>query len=207
MSTKIWTAYKLKRASQLWPVVHDIRLQATVNVQNVLRQAYAKFTPEKDEDRAHYEKLCAEKGRSMQSALHNTARRAIHREYKANSTSMERSLYNFDVRVGFRQFEGGIYLIPYSDNWSMPGVLDFLASDPRLRDYHYQNQTDRPENISQKQWRERRRIWFGMDKADQWKDVLVLDICTWSMFYEIDPWITMFYEKHCPKSHDQAPVR
>lgn len=39
---------------------------------------------------------------------------------------------------------------------------DYLENQPELKDYHYQNQTDRPDEISSRAWNKRRDDW---DKA------------------------------------------
>lgn len=188
MSTKIWVAYKIRRADHLWPVVHDIRLRATQNVQSVLRQLYLNLIPEVKTDTPLFQKRLERYKGDEWRARFEVARDLVRRGYRMNTTSSLRGTFNFDVSVGFRQFEGGVYLIPYCDTL-MRQTLDFLRKDKRLRDFHYQNQVDQPKNISDRVWKERRRVWFGMEEADRWKDLLVLDICKWDMFYQLDPWL------------------
>lgn len=139
MSVKIWTAYKLRRSEYLWPLIHDIRLKATKNVQKALREFYLIHIPEVRTDTDLYRKALEDYKDDYRARLEVT-RRVLQRMYRWNSTRLERSPYNFDVSVGFRQYEGTIVVIPYCD-WTMKGTLDFLAKDKRLRDYHYQNQT------------------------------------------------------------------
>ena len=58
------------------------------------------------------------------------------------------------------------------------GLYDYLIDNGEILDYHYQNQTDQPENISDKEWKERAKVWDEIDlnnsveiKID-WRDVL-----------------------------------
>ena len=70
-------------------------------------------------------------------------------QYRAQSqlTQGERNPFDFDVSIAFREWRGYVYLIKHCD-MIMGHCLDFLASDPRLKEYHYQNSTDRPDEIS-----------------------------------------------------------
>jgi len=127
-------------------------------------------------------------------ARFEVARDSVRKGYQENSASSFRSPFNFDVSVGFRHYKGKIYLIPYCD-WTMKDVLDFLAKDERVRDFHYQNQTDMPPGVSISEWQRRGRVWEEMDRTDCWKDLLVLEICRWDMFAQIDPWLDMLKER------------
>jgi len=201
MSTKIFVAYKLRRADYLWPVVHDIRILGTKALKKALQERYVEYAPHVKTDTDLYRKRLEgylrdypEKDADYLARL-GVVQSILRRGYRMSSTRSERSLFNFDVSVGFRQYQGGIYIIPYAD-YGMMATLDFLKKDKRLRDYHYQNQTDRPARISSRQWAERRRVWHGMDSAGQWEDVLVLDLCKWDMWYKIDPWLDLAEKKY-----------
>ena len=194
MSTKIWVAYKLRRAEYLWPLVHDIRLKATKNVKKVLEEFYLKHLPDVKTESSLYQKrlklyqdICPDDPERVDyRARLAVVQDFLTRAYRMSTTSPRRNPYNFDVSVGFRQYDGKIVVIPYCD-WTMTDTLDFLAKDKRLRDYHYQNQADRPDDLNARQWGERRRYYDRMFDSGQWEDVLVLDICKWDMWYRIDP--------------------
>ena len=193
MSTKIWVAYKLRRAEYLWPLVHDIRLEATKNVKRTLKEFYFENLPGVkttsslyQKELQYYSETSSSPDRADFRARMAVVQNFFRRAYRISTTSTRRNPYNFDVSVGFRQREGKIVAIPYCD-WMMSHTLDFLKKDKRLRDYHYQNQTDRPDNLSDRQWAERRRYYDGMINEGQWEDVLVLDICKWDMWYMVDP--------------------
>jgi hypothetical protein len=207
MSTKIWTAYKLKQSSQLWPFVHHVRLKTTKNVQNVLRKLYTDLQLNVDVKSEAYA-VELEKQKNFVKPLSKTeshwrasfeiAHENIKRLYKEASISSQRDFFDFDVSLAFRSWKGGIYVIPHCD-MQVRNVLDFLKHDKRLRDYHYQNQTDMSSNITTREWKERERVWNEMDEADCWKDVLVLDICKYDFFWMIDPYIKILEEHRSVK--------
>ena len=200
MSTKIWVAYRVRKSADLWDVVHDVKLQGTENVKEALKKFGNTHLPAVREDTDLFKKAierCSHYGRSQEVtgclARALVATDIIKRCYRINSTSSLRSPYNFDVSVGFRHYKGRIYLIPYCD-WTMGKVLDFLKKDRRLTDFHYQNQTDKPNHISEKSWDRRRDVWNGMDEEGRFQDVLCLDICRFDMYWQFDPIHDLFKE-------------
>jgi hypothetical protein len=193
MSTKIHTAYKLVKAGDLWKLVHDIRTKARENVVAKLRDMYALHVPNVLPDSEAYKKkyedtykALSPEGRDKLTRLHISSK-VLTRLYRISCTSLRRNPYNFDVSIAIREYGRSLYLIPYCD-WTMKEVLDFLEEDPRLVDFHYQNQSDKPDHISEMDWYKRERVWHGMDKNGKWKDFLILDICSWNNFYELDPY-------------------
>jgi len=193
LSTKIYSAYRVRKGADMWDVVHDIRIQGSENVKEALKKFGSTHLSAVREDTdlfkkaldyySHYERS-QEITRKL--ARIKVATDILKRFYRINSTSSIRSPYNFDVSVGFRQYKGRIYVIPYCD-WTMGKVLDFLKKDHRLTDFHYQNQTDKPKHISEKSWDRRADVWNGMDKDGLFQDVLCLDICRFDMYWQFDP--------------------
>ena len=197
MSTKIWTAYRLRKPSLLWPLVRDIRKQGVKNVQTVLRGMYREFAKGVDTakpmyQRQHdfYAKLRTDPAEIEQQARLAVAHSIIQRAYRMNRTTTLRNAFDFDVSVSFRSNGRAVFLIPYCD-WSMISVLNFLKKDPRLEDYHYQNQTDRPKHINPRHWGARKRTWNAMLDASRWDDVLLLEVCKWDLWFKVDPWWDM----------------
>jgi hypothetical protein len=121
--------------------------------------------------------------------------RLYRRGFRMSTTNPYRSICNFDVSVTFREYKGGIYVIPYCEG-TMRNVLDFLAKDRRLRDYHYQNQTDRPTRVPARQWRERAKVWDALTEQARWGDYLMIDICSWSKWWQLNPAFEMTAELH-----------
>lgn len=132
------------------------------------------------------------------------AQKIIRRGYRFSITSPYDSFFNFDVSVSFRQWKNKIYLIPHCSS-KMRKVLDFLNNDVRLVDYHYQNQTDRLENISAQAWDKRAKVWDGIFDSGQWEDVLFLEICSWNTFLSIDPFFDLRTKvEHAQHLHGQC---
>lgn len=190
MSIKIYEAYKLKHAKYLWPLVHDIKAKATKNVKKTLTQFYLAEMSEVDTSSDAFKAALEICENDVWCAQHSMAHDAICKGYKANSTSGLRDFYNFDVSVAFRQFEGSVYLIPYRD-MTMQHTLDFLKRDRRLRDFHFQNSCDKPKEIPAEEWRTRRRVWTKMDEVGGFNEPLILEICSYNMFFQVDPWVEM----------------
>lgn len=186
MSFKIRTAYKLTKNSDLWPLAHDIRVTATQKVQTNLRRFYKGLLGDVMTDSPEFKAKLAESNGDEINAKLSIVRKVVHDGYRSTSTQSERSIFDFDVSIAIRKWKGKTTLIPYCD-MVMRDALDFLADDPRLEDFHYQNQSDRPASISEEEWVKRRRYWMGMDKAGAWDDLFILEVCSWGMFYRIDP--------------------
>lgn len=215
MSTKIYTAYKVRKGVDLWDTVHDIKIQGTEQAKEALKRFGATHLSAVREDTDLFKKAlesCSHYGRSKEAtrelARAQVATNIIKRFYRISSTSSLRSPYNFDVSVGFRQYKGRIYIIPYCD-WTMSKVLDFLKKDRRITDFHYQNQTDKPKHISEKSWDRRGDVWNGMDKEGRFQDVLCLDICKFDMYWQFDPYHSLVEEilrKDKSKGVDPEPT-
>lgn len=194
MSTKIYIAYRVRKNADMWGIVHDIRIQGTKNVKETPIKFGNTHVSAVREDTDLFKKTlerCSHYDRSeeatRQLARAQVATEIIKRCYRINSTSSHRSPYNFDVSVGFRQYKRRIYVIPYCD-WTMGKVLDFLKKDHRLTDFHYQNQTDKPNHISEKSWDRKAEVWDRMDREGRFQDVLCLDICKFDMYWQVDPY-------------------
>jgi hypothetical protein len=91
---------------------------------------------------------------------------------------------DFDDRVreikktGYRDpsvdFEVKLMVLPHTINGTLYGML--FVEHPKLRamvrrqhwikDYHYQNQTDRPKSVSAGDWEQRKRIWDDLLPSD-----------------------------------------
>lgn len=65
----------------------------------------------------------------------------------------------FDIECGFNLWlhNGYFYAIPIAEPWIIKSIE---TRRPRwVEEYHYQNQTDQPRDISDKEWNQRRRNW------------------------------------------------
>lgn len=81
--------------------------------------------------------------------------------------TLERTNLSFECGFTFWILEGKVYMIPYGRHAFIPGDDDI---PDWFEDYHYQNQVDRPENITEEEYEERRHTWermnLGEGKAD-----------------------------------------
>ena len=196
MSTKVYNVYKLKDPNDLWPLVHDIRLKATKNVRDRIKEVYFRYMEGIDKSWLIYREAlkgaqCSEERRDYCARLH-IAQEYLRDKYREASTKpLTDSPWSFDLSVGVRHFKGDVFLHLYPSSQTY-NTLDFVKRDKRVTEYHYQNAADKPRGISNKAWDARRDTWDGMDDADQWKDVLELNICKWDMWYLVDPWLELY---------------
>lgn len=193
MSTKIYDAFKVKDPRQLWPILWQIRDVARAEAQNALRDHYWKLvrsmepTAEQRKDQGD---------RSEAIFRLRLARDLVRDAFKENSTSALKDTYALKMSVAVYPYKGNYYLRLFYDHSSVFGkVLDFVKDMSGLQDFHYQNQTDRPEEISARDWLNRKNTWYGL--AALHKDIgnhVVLVITDWESFYHVDPWVDMVKE-------------
>lgn len=205
MSIKVFNTYKLRKASDLWPLVSDIKTRATKNVQKVLRDAYANLTvalkasdPELLAKQKEWAPLNLHESSPVHEWTHEmfdyrtrlmVAHDRILKHYKESAAKPYRTGADFDASVVFRELRGNVYVSTFAD-FPMNKVFAFLQRDPRVRDYHYQNQSDRPR-VPAKDWEERKAVWEEMADTGKEFEQLVLEICTVSSFYRLDPYTDM----------------
>jgi hypothetical protein len=171
MSTKIWDAVRTKPGVKLWPLIASIRLKAEKNIRKKLEEEIQRLLKEKRKKKVKWTR--------WQAFSH------IQQQFRNQHQSPFRNWYGMDVSLAIRERRGRLYIIPYA-NGCMRGVLDFLKRDPRLEDFHYQNQTDKSARISDKRWETRGRIWDELDLDDtHWNDRLVLEIFHPEAFFRI----------------------
>lgn len=63
--------------------------------------------------------------------------------------------YHFDLNLCLYPYEGKTYGVAFGADH----LIEMFLHLPQVNDFHYQNQTDQPENISDEEWAERGRIW------------------------------------------------
>lgn len=200
MSTKIWRAYRLKKSRDLWPFVAETRRLGTERVRAKLTEIFLEFMDGVDVDSTLYKKAIEESSGKDRVARASIVNKILTRGYRISSGSFQRSYFDFNVSIGIREYKGKFYLIPYCDN-ALHKTLDFLDGDPRLEDYHYQNQTDKPDHIQMQDWRVRGRVWDQIFK--DWDSCLTLDICHFDMYSRINPYMDVLdslYRKDSPKT-------
>lgn len=209
MSTKIYTAYKIRRSSNFWPVVHDTIINGRKNVKKILNNIYKEQISNTDickqfisEDyKKEFEKQSKlNKNTNLIKALAKieTVHNKLIKGYKNAHINIYREEYNFDVSVAFYPYKGDIYIRPFCD-MLMSKSLDFLNEDKRLREFGYWNNSDRPDNLTERQWNERAKVWDGIFKEYDIWDMVSVDICTYDMFWKLSPRLELLeaaYKKH-----------
>jgi hypothetical protein len=130
------------------------------------------------------------------------ARETLRTGFKKNSTEMERDTYSLDVAVAIYPYRGRTYLRTFAEPISVVGrCLDFVREMPELEDFHYQNQTDPPKEVSSKEWAQRRRVWDGITKDDDIGRFVTLEILSFPKLWKLDPFYDLAQEwrKNPPK--------
>jgi len=191
MSTKVYVAYRLRRNSDLWSFLRDTRVRAEENCRDVLKELYKAQLPDVDTTSdAFKEQLPLYDGDELRVRI-GVVRKKIREGYLSQLRSSERDLFDFDVSLTVHEHAGRLYVIPYCD-MLMKRVLDFLKQDKRLTDFAYWDNTDQPEEVSARAWKERGRIWDKIN--DNWDDMLCLDIFNKNRFFRIDPGLGLYKE-------------
>jgi hypothetical protein len=183
MSFKVWVAYRLKNPRDLWPFVSDVRAKATKRVVNVFAMQLVMTAFDLDE-KEHANRL--EYYEDPWAGKVSVARDLLRKRYQAATASPYRDIDNYDVSLVFRSHKGEVYMIPFGD-MLVRDALSFLKRDPRVADFHYQNQVDKPRHISNAEWGRRRDIWNVLCEPQRWNDALTLEIMSFSMFPYVIP--------------------
>lgn len=199
MSTKIFNSYRVKPGADFWAVLRSIEIQAKANVVEKLRAFYIEKMEAVDPTSEAY--LASSANHRDGSEVFNRlwfVDEIVRERAKKSATSVERDQYDLDVSIAVLHHRTGFYLRAFCDSVSMlGGSLDFLATHPDLEDFHYQNQADRPEGISEDAWEERKTIWNEMsDDLGFFPCQLILEISNWGLFWRLNPMLDLAREFH-----------
>lgn len=210
MSMKVYNAFRVKDPDpkKLWPLLWKIRNKAEALVVAALKAHYWDLVRKMDTETKEYLEARGKLADTREASFRLAhARDNVRKAYKENSTSAQRDRYSLDVTVAVYPYRGEVYLRTFVESISIVGhVLDFVPKMRELEDYHYQNQTDRPEEVSAKDWRQRRRVWDGITSAYQ--DIgshVALEVFSWGSFYRLDPWLNMATEWSA--NQPELPIR
>lgn len=157
MSTKIYNGIRFKSKS-----IHEVTQQLIG-----IREAAIKLGNERLNDRLPL---------AIALALHENKGKELH----ADRYRSERSLFLFTLemeiqrgmekslrRIADPSFLFSVMLFPHPDGTlygyylddNVPGYRDLLYDNDIAEEYHYQNQSDEPEDISEEDWDKRREVW------------------------------------------------
>lgn len=82
----------------------------------------------------------------------------VERKVMEASKSDKRNFrYNFQSEVQILPIENKILLMYFGND--KDELLQIFECEPYILEYHYQNQTDKPDNISEEEWEERENDW------------------------------------------------
>lgn len=185
MSTKIYEAYRLKKSSDLWAFTHDTYIEGRKILKAQIRTLYENLLKKKADA------AIAEGRKPLIGEGLFEAQKTVRDLLKEEETSPYKSYLNLNVTLTLREYKGRIVVIPYGDNKE---VSKLLKSDPRLVEYSYWNNTDRPEEVSAREWKRRETFYDGMDSSKHWKQYLLIELGSTSAFFEIDPVYDMIEE-------------
>jgi hypothetical protein len=72
---------------------------------------------------------------------------------------------NMESSILIVPYKGKLYIKFFVDRHMLhTGAFEKLVNKKYFKDFHYQNQTDRPKEVNSKEWEKRRRIWDGIMK-------------------------------------------
>lgn len=194
MSTKVWTAYRLKKGVDLWDFACDVRQKAQKRCRAKLKEVITFHLERATQDEVLkarvFNSYYGPGWENMQPpprlgpyAVGNWIRKG----FREQTIKGEKDLLDLDVCVVFRKYKGRWLVVPYSGSGFFGKVLDFLKRDKRLEDYHYQNQSDKSARCSDAEWKARGEAWDYVLEEERFDDKLVIEISTHGGFSRIDP--------------------
>jgi hypothetical protein len=87
---------------------------------------------------------------------------------RANSRCMERGVpLALDCSMVVFYYRKKFYAQFFGFDYWWAGTFKELRKTRKIKDWHYQNQTDKPDNVSDKAWEERENVWEGIFKEQE----------------------------------------
>jgi hypothetical protein len=84
---------------------------------------------------------------------------------KADSRRMEKGLpLDFDMAMVIFYYQKKVYVQFFGFNYWWQDTFKELRNAQKIKDWHYQNQTDKPDNVSDELWNKRENVWEGIFK-------------------------------------------
>jgi hypothetical protein len=165
VSIKVYNAYRLSKRIGLGDFIREIQPKATESAHRILRRDvwnYGEAVLRTESFAADLEKRLTAQKIEREEAIrimkhqHGTDRMLA--EYRESTEERRRSAFNYDAGLTFRWLNGYWYMQVFAQD-AMRGIFDFVIENPRVVDYHYQNSTDRPEEVTARDWRQRKKVW------------------------------------------------
>ena len=154
MSTKIWVAYRIpkERLIEFTDVVHDSMFASAVHITRTFMKALDETTLKKAIENKEL-RLTTELERLTDKRKNEFARfEWVVEKAKKASQSMARDWFCLDCGFNVWFDDKYAYIIPISsiEEYKVPEWAE---------DFHYQNQVDQPEDISDEKWGNRADKW------------------------------------------------
>jgi hypothetical protein len=87
---------------------------------------------------------------------------------QANSRCQERGVpLDFDCSMVVFYYQKKVYVQFFNFNYWWKDTFKELRMTRKIKDWHYQNKTDRPDNISEETWAKRYNVWEGVFKEQE----------------------------------------
>jgi len=187
VSTKIWNAFRLRRGFDLWEVMTEIQERGRKRATATLAKFMWGLTENPANASAFGLILKLEADKSELARVMEISR-ATFLAYREQIGKSERNVFDLDVSVAVHKVGRRYLFRPFSGSGLLSSTLAFMAKMPALEDYHYQNSSDRPEEIGARAWAARAATWDrAMYPNWNWRPFLALDVVSVNGWHEIDP--------------------
>ena len=164
MSTKIYSAYKLKEEinlMQLMQINYQIKEQI---ISDFISRISITLAVKVDKIMNNLEESA--KNEKYSEAVRNTIHRIMKNECETPELALYFRLYD-DLSSAFKDIsieQAKMVYIPHNDDifamfFSSYRYEKYILQNDNFSDYHYQNQTDQPEDISDEEWEQRKKDW------------------------------------------------
>lgn len=164
MSTKIYSAYKLKEGisfMQLMQINYQIKEQI---ISDFVSRVSITLAVKVDKIMNNLEESA--KNEKYSESVRNTINRIIKKESEKPEFALYFRLYDeLATKLKDQPIEQAkIIYIPHNNDifamfFGSYHYERFIMQNENFSDYHYQNQTDQPEDISDEEWKQREKDW------------------------------------------------
>lgn len=181
MSIKIYEAYRTKPGVDIWEFMKQAKKEAMNNATEILRELYERIQTTPSLANNVREKFQI----SPDAPLSNwNISDFVYDRYNESRLKKQPTAYNFDTSFTVRKHKDHFYIIPY-ENSGTRNIFSFFKTHPDLEEYGYWNNTDEPEGMSEKEWKEREENWAVL--LDDWDNYVSVDVCSFDNFFYFDP--------------------
>jgi hypothetical protein len=156
MSTKIWIAYRIPkiRINEFIDIIHDAYMKAVADWIEKLMSAVEQTALEEFVN-SKYAFMSFKADLSNPKIERQARIDFVLNHIERASVLREKSIFDIDCGITLWLDRRYAYIIPQPPNCT----VDTIKFPEWVEDFHYQNQVDRPEEISEREWKARERKW------------------------------------------------